>query len=64
MCTITLLDSSDQFGHVTQNNAVLFFNCFRFVNGELLHQMRADRDRAVMNNTFIQCVLLRWLFLP
>ncbi|KAH0182596.1 hypothetical protein KCV03_g10259, partial [Aureobasidium melanogenum] len=45
------------FGQIGADNAVLFFNGFHFVNGELSHQMQANHHCAIVRDDFIQCVI-------
>lgn len=52
------------FGQVGPNNAVLFFNGFHFVNGEMSHQMQANHHCAIMSDDFIQCVIYDSNFVP
>ncbi|RYO11821.1 hypothetical protein AA0111_g12703 [Alternaria arborescens] len=52
-----LAASSLPFGQVGPNNAVLFFNGFHFVNGEMSHQMQANHHCAIISDDFIQCII-------
>lgn len=45
------------FGQIGADNAVLFFNGFHFVNGEISHQMQANHHCAIVRDDFIQCVI-------
>lgn len=59
-----LAASSLPFGQVGPNNAVLFFNGFHFVNGEMSHQMQANHHCAIISNDFIQCIIYDSHFMP
>ena len=57
-------DSPLPFGQVGPNNAVLFFNGFHFVNGEMSHQMQANHHCAIISDNFIQCIIYDSNFVP
>lgn len=52
------------FGQIGPNNAVLFFNGFHFVNGQMSHQMQANHHCAILSKDFIQCIIYDSHFLP
>lgn len=56
--------ASIPFGQIGPNNAVLFFNGFHFVNGQMSHQMQANHHCAILSNDFIQCIIYDSHFLP
>lgn len=61
---LSLAASPLPFGQVGPNNAVLFFNGFHFVNGEMSHQMQANHHCAIISEDFIQCIIYDSHFLP
>jgi hypothetical protein len=61
---VALAASPLPFGQVGPNNAVLFFNGFHFVSGEMSHQMQANHHCAIISNDFIQCIIYDSHFLP